>query len=75
MRGGANDQLTDAGFAAWFGVSNRIGGKPRPWDAHGTSYARQAAKLPFQVHPQMLRHSTGYKLANQGEDGLGWPLA
>jgi type 1 fimbriae regulatory protein FimB/type 1 fimbriae regulatory protein FimE len=28
----------------------------------------QAAKLPFQVHPHMLRHSTGYKLANQGED-------
>jgi type 1 fimbriae regulatory protein FimB/type 1 fimbriae regulatory protein FimE len=27
-----------------------------------------AARLPFQVHPHMLRHSTGYKLANQGED-------
>ena len=27
-----------------------------------------AAKLPFSVHPHMLRHSTGYKLANQGED-------
>src|SRR5260370_2873308 len=26
----------------------------------------KAAKLPFQVHPHMLRHSTGYKLANQG---------
>src|SRR5215831_2405661 len=26
------------------------------------------AKLPFPVHPHMLRHSTGYKLANQGED-------
>jgi type 1 fimbriae regulatory protein FimE len=28
----------------------------------------RAAKLPFPVHPHMLRHSTGYKLANQGED-------
>jgi len=28
----------------------------------------KAARLPFQVHPHMLRHSTGYKLANQGED-------
>jgi integrase len=28
----------------------------------------EAAKLPFPVHPHMLRHSTGYKLANQGED-------
>jgi len=27
-----------------------------------------AAKLPFPIHPHMLRHSTGYKLANQGED-------
>ena len=27
-----------------------------------------AAKLPFQVHPHMLRHSTGYKLANEGQD-------
>jgi len=27
-----------------------------------------AAKLPFSIHPHMLRHSTGYKLANQGED-------
>jgi site-specific recombinase XerD len=28
----------------------------------------RAAKLLFPVHPHMLRHSTGYKLANQGED-------
>jgi type 1 fimbriae regulatory protein FimE len=28
----------------------------------------RAAKLPFPVHPHMLRHSTGFKLANQGED-------
>src|SRR6266567_3356324 len=27
----------------------------------------KAAKLPFQVHPHMLRHST-YKLANDGHD-------
>ena len=28
----------------------------------------RAAKLPFPIHPHMLRHSTGYKLDNQGED-------
>jgi type 1 fimbriae regulatory protein FimB/type 1 fimbriae regulatory protein FimE len=28
----------------------------------------QAAGLPFPVHPHMLRHSTGYKLANDGHD-------
>jgi type 1 fimbriae regulatory protein FimB/type 1 fimbriae regulatory protein FimE len=27
-----------------------------------------AAKLPFGVHPHMLRHACGYKLANQGVD-------
>ena len=26
------------------------------------------AKLPFPVHPHMLRHSGGYKLANDGVD-------
>jgi site-specific recombinase XerD len=26
------------------------------------------AKLPFHVHPHMLRHSTGYYLANRGYD-------
>jgi integrase len=28
----------------------------------------RAARLEFPIHPHMLRHSTGYKLANQGED-------
>jgi type 1 fimbriae regulatory protein FimE len=28
----------------------------------------RAAGLPFPVHPHMLRHSTGYKLANDGHD-------
>jgi len=27
-----------------------------------------AAKMPFKVHPHMLRHSTGYALANKGTD-------
>ena len=30
--------------------------------------AGEAAHLPFPVHPHMLRHSTGYKLANDGHD-------
>jgi len=29
---------------------------------------RERTGLPFQVHPHMLRHSTGYKLANDGHD-------
>lgn len=30
--------------------------------------AGQLAKLPFPVHPHMLRHSLGFKLANAGHD-------
>jgi site-specific recombinase XerD len=26
------------------------------------------AKLPFPVHPHMLRHACGFKLANEGHD-------
>ena len=29
---------------------------------------RQAAGFPFLVHSHMLRHSCGYKLANDGQD-------
>ena len=27
-----------------------------------------AAKIPFAIHPHMLRHSCGYRLANKGQD-------
>jgi type 1 fimbriae regulatory protein FimB/type 1 fimbriae regulatory protein FimE len=27
-----------------------------------------ATKIPFKVHPHMLRHATGYVLANKGTD-------
>jgi integrase len=30
--------------------------------------AGELAHLPFPIHPHMLRHSTGYKLANDGHD-------
>ncbi len=30
--------------------------------------AGETAKIGFPVHPHMLRHSTGYKLANDGHD-------
>ena len=32
------------------------------------SRAGEVAKLGFPVHPHMLRHATGYKLANDGHD-------
>jgi type 1 fimbriae regulatory protein FimB/type 1 fimbriae regulatory protein FimE len=30
--------------------------------------ARNEARLPFAVHPHMLRHACGYRLANDGHD-------
>lgn len=30
--------------------------------------AGEVAKLPFPIHPHMLRHATGFKLANDGHD-------
>jgi type 1 fimbriae regulatory protein FimE len=38
------------------------------WFLRMVGRAGAAARLPFQVHPHMLRHSTGYKLANDGHD-------
>lgn len=32
----------------------------------------RAAKLPFAVHPHMLRHACGFKLANDGHDTGAW---
>src|SRR5262245_59126973 len=29
---------------------------------------RQGAKMPFPIHPHMLRHACGFKLANDGHD-------
>ena len=28
----------------------------------------KAARMPFPIHPHMLRHAYGYKLANDGQD-------
>lgn len=35
---------------------------------HLVARAGQAADLPFPVHPHMLRHGTGFYLANAGQD-------
>ena len=35
--------------------------------------AGEAAKLGFHVHPHMLRHATGYALANEGTDTRSIP--
>jgi type 1 fimbriae regulatory protein FimB/type 1 fimbriae regulatory protein FimE len=30
--------------------------------------ARKTAKFPFLIHAHILRHNTGYRLANNGQD-------
>lgn len=35
---------------------------------HIVARAGKLAQLPFPIHPHMLRHSTGFYLANKGED-------
>jgi len=46
------------------------GGTPvtTAWFLRMVQRTGKAAKLPFAVRPHMLRHSTGYKLANEGHD-------
>ena len=46
------------------------GGTPvtTAWFLRMVQRTGQAAKLPFKIHPHMLRHSTGFKLANDGAD-------
>jgi len=42
---------------------------PRPQDSWKTiARIGKAARLPFPIHPHMLRHSTGYALAAKGMD-------
>jgi integrase len=46
------------------------GGTPvtTAWFLRMVQRTGRAAALEVPVHPHMLKHSTGYKLANQGED-------
>ena len=45
------------------------GTPPTPaWFLRMIQRTGKAAKLPFPIHPHVLRHSTGYKLANHSED-------
>ena len=40
----------------------------RAWFKKMVARTGEAAKLPFPIHPHMLRHACGYKLANDGVD-------
>jgi hypothetical protein len=45
--------------------------EPQAGVAFGSQWSAsdgKAARMPFQLHPHMLRHACGYKLANDGHD-------
>ena len=53
---------------AYVFVSER-GGPMSPFGFHRLiQRLGEAAKMPFPIHPHMLRHACGYKLANDGHD-------
>jgi type 1 fimbriae regulatory protein FimB/type 1 fimbriae regulatory protein FimE len=41
---------------------------------HVVAQAAKAAGIEFSVHPHMLRHGTGFYLANEGHDTRGIQL-
>jgi Phage integrase family len=49
-------------------VSERGGPLSPDMIARIVERAGKAAKLDFHIHPHMLRHATGYALANEGTD-------
>jgi site-specific recombinase XerD len=49
-------------------VSERGGSLSPDMIARIVERAGEAAKLGFHIHPHMLRHATGYALANEGTD-------
>jgi type 1 fimbriae regulatory protein FimB/type 1 fimbriae regulatory protein FimE len=48
--------------------TERGGPVTRPWFLKMVRRTGELAKLPFPVHPHMLRHACGFKLANDGVD-------
>jgi site-specific recombinase XerD len=54
--------------SAWVFMNERSEPFGRMGIARMIERAGEAAKLPFPVHVHMLRHSTGYALANRGMD-------
>jgi site-specific recombinase XerD len=48
--------------------TERGGPVTRAWLLKMVRRTGELAKLPFPVHPHMLRHACGFKLANDGVD-------
>jgi integrase len=61
-------KLKATGTSPFVFVSERGGPLSPDMIARIVERAGEAAKLGFHVHPHMLRHATGYALANEGTD-------
>jgi|SRR5215472_6685046 len=48
--------------------TERSGPVTRAWFLKMVRRTGELAKLPFPIHPHMLRHACGFKLANDGVD-------
>jgi integrase len=58
----------ECGSSEWVFMTERKGPFHRKGFAALVARAGVKAGFPFRVHPHMLRHSCGYKLANEGKD-------
>ena len=54
--------------AATCSTPNGGGPVTRAWFLKMVRRTGELAKLPFPIHPHMLRHACGFKLANDGVD-------
>jgi type 1 fimbriae regulatory protein FimE len=61
-------QQAQGGPGAYVFVSERGGSMTTDNVRKMMQRAGEKARIQFPVHPQMLRHATGYKLANDGHD-------
>src|SRR5262249_36173876 len=67
-RGAFDETRRDYPTDAYVFVSQR-GGPVGPFAFHRRiQRLGEAAKMPFPIHPHMLRHACGFKLANDGHD-------
>jgi site-specific recombinase XerD len=68
VRPGGRSVLNASGTSPFVFVSERGGPLSTDMIARIVERAAEAAQLGLHVHPHMLRHATGYALANEGTD-------
>src|SRR5262245_30971577 len=68
-RGRAPDGLRPQAWPLWDVFVSERGGPISPIGFHRLiQRVGEAAEMPFPIHPHMLHHACGFKLANDGHD-------